>query len=194
MRFAVLPLVRITKLTVREPTNHVASLKNWLKLKKTENQGLVFDWAAVQLLCSVKSVHFKVTERQARTSVSPLGRVPDGGGWWESFPRTEESMQRHMTLLSDCVCVSLTSGMWKLGTYYWEKMDLFRLQVCCYTSKCTVVLHCMLTQWDRIHRLYWFMKKVMHIEIKQDQTDLTWDSWYCWFKKVWTSDWLTAKN
>lgn len=48
----------------------------------------------MQLLCSVKSLHFKVTERQAETSISPLGRVPDGQ--WES-------MLLHMTLLFDCV-------------------------------------------------------------------------------------------
>lgn len=59
----------------------------------------------MQSLCSVNSLHFKVTERQAATSISPLGRVPDGGGLWDEFTRTEESMLLHMTLLFDCVCV-----------------------------------------------------------------------------------------
>lgn len=71
------------------------------KYKIKTSQCICINLPAVQLLCSVKSLHFKVTERQAETSISPLGRVPDGQ--WDLFIRTEESMLLHMTLLFDCV-------------------------------------------------------------------------------------------
>lgn len=62
------------------------------------------------VVVSINSLYLKVTEREA--GFKPLSAP------WAEFQmivgcgtRTEESMLLHMTLLFDCVCVLLTSGM-----------------------------------------------------------------------------------
>lgn len=133
MRFAVSPLFRITKLIVREPTNNVASLKNWLKLKKTENQGLVL----TEQQCHCCVLWSLCISRSLRGRLEPLSAP------WAEFQMVVGGGSRFHGRKNQCsatwlCCLTVSVFRWPQGCESWEHTT-GRRWIC---SDCRCVVEC----------------------------------------------------